>query len=369
MSVSGCLQLVGIVFAISLLIGSHELGHFLVARLLNIKVLRFSLGFGKPIWRIQAKSGTEYVLARIPLGGYVKLLDEREGNVSPAELAFAFNRQALWKRFAVIIAGPLANFVLALIVYWLVFSLGITHLKPIIANTVPGSIAAEASVPKDSTLLKFNGETVHSWSDVTMALLTNIGGKQAIQLELSTQDAVVVRSLSLHHWQIQPIQPNILHSLGIIAEVPTMQQLKADTYHYVLKQKYSPWPAFITAVKQTLRYLYFNFIMTYKLATGIISLQSLSGPITIFHGIKYAVQHGAVSYLQTIAMLSIAIGFINLLPIPALDGGHLFLLLIEAVRRKPLSLAVQILIYRLGFILIMLLMVKGLSNDLLRLFG
>ncbi len=360
-------QFAGLLLAISLLIGGHEFGHFLMARLLSVKVLRFAIGFGRPIWRKQAASGIEYVLGMIPLGGYVKLLDEREGPVAETELAKAFNRRSILQRCLIILAGPLANLILAFLLFWLIFCLGVGHLKPVIAEVLPNSLAAKADIPPKSMLTKVNGLALHSWSDFSMALLSQIGDKTPLELELMHKGHKIVRKLSLREWNIPAIKINILASIGIVAKVPTAQQLKLYRAHYISQQHYKPWQAAKASAQHTWRQLKFNFIMTYKLAAGIISLQNLTGPLTIFHGIQFALKQGLSSYLHMLAVLSIAIGFINLLPIPTLDGGHLLLLLIEAARGKPVSLAAQVLAYRLGFILLLLLMVKALTNDMLRL--
>jgi len=366
MVLSAALHILIILLGISLLIGIHELGHFLVAKAFGIKILRFSIGFGKALWSKRTKSGLEIVFAAIPLGGYVKMLDEREGSVAEKDLPFAFNRQSLAKRAAVIAAGPVANFFLAWLLFCLSLQMGLTQLKPLLAQPLPHSIAAKANLPADSQILKVDGFDVASWSDTVISLLLHYGKQDPLLLQLKSGDKLSEHRLNVQEWTLDSLQPDPFTSLGLVPKIATLAELKANKSLYLEHLQYPPGKAAKAAWQKTARYLNFNFFMTYKLLTGIISIKSLTGPIGIFKGLKFAVSEGLASYLQMLAILSIAIGFINLFPWPGLDGGHLLLICLEFVRRRPLSVAVEVLIYRLSVILLALLMVQALLNDLLR---
>lgn len=354
--------ILALLFAISLLIISHELGHFLVAKCAKIKVIRFSVGFGKILFRKKLLGGTEFVVSLIPLGGYVKMLDEREGPVAQHELSQAFNQQSVLKRVAVVAAGPCLNFLLALFIFTLVYRLGITQLKPVIANTIPHSIAAQANIPVTTEIKKINGQVVSNWNDVVFKLLNVYGNNAMLAIESDDKNY----QLNLAGWRLDPLKPDFIRSLGIIPKIPTSDELKTDPYQYLELQQYPLVQASRTACVQTLAYIHFNFLITYKLINGTISLKSLSGPLTLFQGVNQAINQGWITYLYMLAVLSIAIGFVNLIPIPGLDGGHLLFLLIEAVRGKAVSVGVQVLAYRLGIIIIAILMVQSFTNDLLR---
>jgi regulator of sigma E protease len=360
------LHVIAILFGITLLIGVHELGHFMIARRVGIKVLRFSIGFGKPLWRKITASGLEIVIAAIPLGGYVRMLDEREGPVAAHELAKAFNRQSLLKRAAVILAGPVINFILAFFIYWLCYTIGITQLKPIIGSITPNSIASQANLPINSTITKIDNSRVYNWTDVIITLFNHIGSKQALSLQITHLDKQALYSLEVKDWTLDPLRPDPLQSLGIVPKVFNRAELKDNAEIYIQQQRYPLSQSWIAAWQKTYDYLKFNFLITYQLLTGNISLKSLTGPIGIFNGLNLAVKQGLASYLQMLAILSIAIGFINLFPIPGLDGGHLLFLLIERLRGKSLSVAVEVLAFRLGVIILAMLMVQAITNDLLR---
>jgi len=210
-------NLVFFLVALGILVTFHEWGHFYAARKLGVKVLRFSVGFGKPLWRRVGKDGVEYVVAGIPLGGYVKMLDEREGNVAESERSQAFNRQALWKRNVIVFAGPLANFVLALVVYWLMFFSGTWVMKPIVAEPLAGSIAQTAGVQRNDQILKVDGQAVNGWNDVVWALVERLGESGQIDLEVLDWSNNQTKSLKLDisDWKVDDRRPDPLASLGL----------------------------------------------------------------------------------------------------------------------------------------------------------
>jgi regulator of sigma E protease len=214
------LALIGILAAITVLIGVHEAGHFVIAKLMGVKVLRFSIGFGKPLWRFCDKSGTEYVIAAIPLGGYVKLLDENNEVVLPADQAFAFNRQPLWSRFLIVAAGPVSNILLAILVYWMSYCLGVVTNIPLIGTVEPQSIAARAGLRAGQEIVSVDKHSTKDWQDVMMGLIRHLGegGKLEIaakQSPLMAENTSQNYTLDLTSWVVDELRPEILQSLGI----------------------------------------------------------------------------------------------------------------------------------------------------------
>lgn len=450
------LKIFAFLFAIFLLVTLHEFGHFIVARRLGIKTLKFSIGFGKAIWRWFGKDGTEYVIAVLPLGGYVKLLDEREGPVPDAEKHLEFNRKPLWVRTLVVIAGPLINLLLAIVAFWLVFTIGIQQIKPIIGSVTPNSIAAQAGVEAGDNIIQIDQHKTDTWQKVVLALVYRMGekGSMHIQVQPHEMGPIQTHTLDLTHWNIDNLNPDPMQSLGFkpymppvtpivfktvvhgpadqagllpgdkilkIADSPIndwvgfvgylqthpgttanllivrdnqqkMLSLTIDkkwVWSHGFKQigyigvqsapitmpdsmkllaHYSPWGALVPAWQQTVAFTVFNFVVLKKMLLGQISLQGLGGPITIFTSAGAAFIQGIVVYINFLGILSLMLACINILPIPGLDGGHLLFFLIEAIRRRPISVAAQLLAWRIGLILLIMLMLQATMNDLLRLF-
>lgn len=355
-----------IFITLMLLIGCHELGHFTFAKLLGIKVLRFSLGFGKPLFHYTSKAGTEYTLSAFPIGGYVKMLDEREAPVSPLMLAYAFNRQPIYKRVLVILGGPLFNLIMALLAYWLVFTIGIIQPIPRVGNVISNSPAAHANIQKNQEILSINNIETVTWPRITMALLAYLGESTDLTIKtINPQKQQSQHIISLSNWQLDTLHPNPLLNLGIQPWQPfnkiwPEEQLRERKFSFI----YACKPAFT----EVLLYLHFNAIILEKLVSGKLSLYTLSGPIGLFQGTMTAAKHGLVTYLSFIAFISISLAFFNALPIPGLDGSHLLYLMIEWIRGgKSLSIAMQLLLFRLGIILLSVFMVQALANDILRL--
>lgn len=210
--------------ALILLIAIHEYGHFLVARLCGVKVLRFSLGFGKVIARWQDKKSTEFAISLIPLGGYVKMLDEAEGEVPEAERPFAFNNKSLAARIMIVLAGPLFNFLFAFLCFWLVLVMGIKSLAPMITEIKPGSIAATAGLQAKDEIIGLNGEPIFSWRDFQYGFMSLVGSDETVVLKVKSMEtgATKVVDLSLKNWHLNSKKPDLLDSLGIIPFVPTL---------------------------------------------------------------------------------------------------------------------------------------------------
>lgn len=447
------ITLASFIFALGVLIAFHEFGHYLVARLCNVKVLRFSLGFGKPLYAKRlGPDQTEWALAAIPLGGYVKMLDEREGPVAPHEMARAFNRQTVGKRFAIVIAGPVANLLLAILLYWVLFVAGIPAMKAYIAAPTAGSPAALAGLHDGDLVRKLEGEEIASWQDLRWALLDQ--GMKHGRVSLEVEDAngkIVSRNLDLSGLKIAEIEATFLDAIGLAPYRPPLKArlgkviaggaaeaagLKAgdeivsvdgkpladweafvdivrgspgkrltasvrrgDTVSEVVLRpasasegdkavgkigaaplvdeqetarlrtsiKYSPGVAVLKAADKTWETSLFSLKMLGKMLTGEVSWKNLSGPITIADYAGQSAQLGWMSYFTFLALISISLGVLNLLPIPLLDGGHLMYYVAELIKGSPVSEQVMEIGSRIGFALLLGLMAFAFYNDINRL--
>jgi len=442
------------IVALGLLISIHEFGHFWVARRVGIKVLRFSIGFGKALWSRTGKvDNTEFVVAAIPLGGYVKMLDERVEDVAPAERHRAFNQKPLWARTAVVIAGPLANFLLAIAAYWLVMLIGISGVAPLLGEIRPDSAAAIAGFEPEDRLLRIDGADTPSWSDARLALLeTSLRADGPTMVDVETVDGQrVTRELLLDNtdvlkesgdplakmgftaWfpTIEPvigevmadsaaslaglasgdrilavdgeaidtwidfvtvIQPNANNSLLLqvqrndtLLELPITPQSVdvngqsigrigvSETQSRALFDKarvtvsYPFGTAFVKAVQRTWDMSILTLRMLGKLVTGQASLDNISGPISIAQFAGQSASIGIDHYINFIAMISISLAVLNLLPIPMLDGGHLVYFAVEAVTRRPVSENMQVMGQYLGLVLLGGMMFLAFYNDIWRL--
>lgn len=441
------------IVALGTLITFHEFGHYWVARRVGVKVQRFSIGFGRALlsWK-RGPDNTEYVLAAVPLGGYVKMLDEREGPVEPHEQGRAFNRQRLRDRFAIVVAGPLFNFIFAILAYWLVFMLGITSLKPIVAEVVPQSMAAAGGFQAGDELQRVAGKDIATWEGLVFVILDK--GLQGEHLEVQVKDKQgnqAQRSLALagiadkleqgnllQHIGIQPVRPEIPAVIGQIesdspAELAGLQQgdrivsaagvvvsdwddlVKQIQAHperdlalelernggrqnivvrpaatqrdgqevgrigagpqqpdvpesLLATQKFNLFEAFPAALEKTWDMSLLTLRMLGKMLVGEVSMKNLSGPVSIAQYAGYSASIGLVAFLSFLALISISLGVLNLLPIPVLDGGHLFYFAIEGLRGKPLSDEIQMVGQQVGMTMIFGLMIFALYNDFVRLF-
>jgi len=441
--------------ALAILISVHEFGHFWVARRLGVKVLRFSIGFGRPLLRRQRDpDSTEYVLAGIPLGGYVKMLDEREGEVPPDQLHLAFNRQPLWKRSAIVAAGPFFNFAFAILVYWAIFATGETGLRPVIGAVTPDSIAAEAGFQSGDELLRIGDRKSPTWDSAVFALMAGALGHE--DLPVRVRDASGVeheRRISGEQLAELPEDPNLLERLGlgplrpslppVIGELTpgepaeqaglrvgdrvlavngtpvedwrewvelvrkspgsqmrveierngerlelpvTPREIVADGAPigrigagvqarddlldpYRVEVRYGPLDALFQSVHKTLDMSQLMLRVMGHMLVGQASVENLSGPITIAETAGRTASYGLGYFIKFLAVVSISLGVLNLLPIPVLDGGHLLYFLIEGVKGSPLSERAQLQGQRIGVALLAALMTLAFYVDLSRLFG
>ncbi|REG86884.1 sigma E protease regulator RseP [Marinomonas pollencensis] len=445
-------DILSIVVALGVLITFHEFGHFFVARKCGVKVLRFSVGFGKPIYRFIGKTGTEFTLAMIPLGGYVRMLDEREGNVPDALKSQAFNNKTVWQRIAIVAAGPLANFILAVVIYALVALMGLQSLAPKVGHISPNSPISETNIKPGDELLAINGSKVSSWEDVNLVLADLIGTSGTItvryQEEISKENES--DSLTLNRWLKGQDPSNLIQEFGVMPWQPKVAPVIAqvvekgaaeaagfkagDRVVAANGQPIDSWTQFVILIQNhpgsrvavevmrsgkstvlnmvpssiergndivgyaglavvppkldesVLRERHFNLFeslnygaqQTWKMTAltvssigkmiqGLISIDNLSGPITIAKVASASADSGLQSFLKFMAYLSVSLGVLNLLPIPMLDGGHLMFFGIEAVRRKPVSERIQSMAYRIGASLLFTLMAIAIFNDIARL--
>ena len=446
------------VVAILVLVTVHELGHFWVARRLGIKVRRFSVGFGPPIytWRRRGDD-TEYVLAALPLGGYVKMLDEREEEepIPPADLPFAFNRAPVWKRSLVVLAGPVANFLLAVLIYWGLLLGGETGMRPEVGSVEPDSIAAEAGFTPGDVVTGVDGRSVATWGNLWFALLSASLGGDDVRVGVATADGdVAVRTLPADALARLDPGPGFLTEVGLDRYSPSIPPVIGDVVpdepaaaaglesgDRVLSIDGKPvadWDDLVAAVhararqtvpvlverdgvEQTLQLtpraltledgsvvgrigagpavpegLYDDVmvdvhygpvealqeagrrvgdlsVMTlrilWRMLVGTASVQNLSSPIGIADAAGKTASFGVAPYLEFLALLSVSLGLLNLLPIPILDGGHLLYFAVEALLRRPLSEEIQAQGQRLGLLLIISLMTLAFYVDIARIFG
>ncbi|WP_313611742.1 sigma E protease regulator RseP [Pantoea piersonii] len=441
---------VAFIVALGVLITVHEFGHFWVARRCGVRVERFSIGFGKALWQRRDRQGTEYVIALIPLGGYVKMLDERVESV-PAELRHqAFNNKTIWQRASIIAAGPVANFIFAIFAYWVVFIHGVPGVRPVVGEIVNGSVAAEAQIASGMELKAVDGIETPDWDAVRMALIGKIGDAHTV-LTVSRfgEEATQQKDVDLRNWQFEPDKEDPIVALGIRPRGPqietTLAEVQAkspasvaglqagDRIVKVDGQPLTQWPTFVTQVRdnpgknmaleidrggetvqltltpearpgakaegfagviprviplpeayktvrqygafdaigeasaKTWQLMKLTVSMLGKLITGDVKLNNLSGPISIAQGAGLSAEYGMIYYLMFLALISVNLGIINLFPLPVLDGGHLLFLAIEKIKGGPVSERVQDFSYRIGSILLVLLMGLALFNDFSRL--
>ncbi len=440
-------------FTLAILVAVHEYGHFWVARKCGVKVLRFSIGFGKSLGSWTDKQGTEYSVAAIPLGGYVKMLDEREGEVPEEELDRAFNRKPVLQRIAVVAAGPLANLILAVAAYWFLFMAGERGYAPVIGQVEAGSVADVAGLEAGQEIVSVDGNETPTWQALSFALLDRIGDTGTINFAVKYpgSDMVYESEAVLERWLSEQEEPDLFGGLGIIMYTPDVPPvvesvvkdspaeraglqsgdriLSADG---VAMEKWMDWvtyvrarpgqsitldverggalqqtnitPARVTdeqgetfgrvgvavaippmpdelvrtfnrgpleaagaAVVRTWDLMGFTVNSIKKMIMGLISPKNLSGPITIAKVASASAKSGLESYIGFLALLSVSLGVLNLLPVPVLDGGHLLFYTVELLAGRPVPEKIQSLGYQVGLFLVLGMMALAIYNDISRL--
>ena len=465
---------------LSILVTIHEFGHYWVARLCNVHVIRFSVGFGKSIYvkkgrqpvyeeqPVYDKEGnlvpvrtrsneplapTEFTIAAIPLGGYVKFLDEREGYVPDDQIHLAFNRKTVWQRIAIVSAGPIANFLLAIAAYWMLFASGVTGVIPVLGELDPESAAARAGLQQGHEIVAVDGKATKTWSEVNLGLFDRLGETGEIVLtvvEPGSYDAQSNYKVPVTQWLSNSAAPVPARDLGLVVQLPEFpavigglnddgratasgvevgdeflsvdgvsvmdwphlvdviqgspeqtlnvivlrsgQTMKIDLTpkgierdgsilgfigaspqpvnfppEMLRETRYPIYSAWMPAAVKTWEVTLFTLASIKKMIVGAISPKNLSGPITIAQVASATAENGLESFVGFIALLSISLGVINLLPIPVLDGGHLVYYFIELIAGRPVPERVQVWGFQMGTFLIMGIMVLAFYNDLTRL--
>ncbi|MCY4263555.1 MAG: RIP metalloprotease RseP [Gammaproteobacteria bacterium] len=454
------ISIIALLVTLGILVTIHEFGHFWVARRCGVQVLRFSVGFGKAIFRWLGKDGVEYVIAPIPLGGYVKMLGQEDLDVAeetPESLRqYSFAYKPLWQRMAIVAAGPAANFLLAIVVFWIInLTWGVHGIAPVVNAVVDDSPAEMAGLATGDQILAVDGEDTFIWQQVLMQLFTRLGETGELVLTIDPVDSSVVREVSIpiEDWMGEETEPDLLSELGIlrfdipalIAEVvpgqpaevsglgpgdqiesvngqeihgwmhwvsvirnnpdtslevqvsrdgqirtldlrPKVVQLEDGRVEgsigayvqstsllqsvppeYRREVRYGPFMALGAAMQETWEKSVFVLDSVKKLIIGLISVKNINGPITIAQVAGQTATYGPEIYLGFLALLSISLGVMNLLPIPVLDGGHLLYYLIEAVIRRPVPPRIQAWGLQLGLLIIAGIMVLAFYNDVTRL--
>jgi regulator of sigma E protease len=350
--------LIAIILSLLLIVGVHEAGHALVARVFHVKIKRISIGFGKPIFSWENKRGTAWVWARWPLGGYVQLLNTRITPVSTQDASYCFDKKPCYARVLILVAGALANIVMAWLALVLVFIMGYKQIPPIIDTINTPSIAASAGLKAGDNIISIAGDTTSDWRDVGMQLIMHLGESNMNMIVKSKNGAKRDVQLNLNAWQLKPKQQHLLSSLGIKTNPTT-------------PETHITGVSFINANMQafnTITYLTsFFFIMMKQLITGMLPLSFLLGPLGLLTAMAGSFMQGLSVFLYFIASFSLAVAVVNLLPIPGLDGGSILYSILEKLRGKPISVALEILLYRLALIVFYVFLVQLIINDLERL--
>lgn len=440
---------------LGVLIVVHELGHYLAARWCGVKVLRFSVGFGRILWKKEfGNDRTEWALSVFPLGGYVKMLDEREGDVAASEVHRAFNRQGVGKRSIIVAAGPLANFALAILLYWAIFMHGSEELLPLLGTPPDASPAAMATIKNGEQVRRVDGESVATWNDLRWLLLQKAVDRESVELEvINERREIASHRLYLAAAGEQGWEGDALERLGIRFYRPDMPPVigkvvaggpgakaglqSGDLVLAIDGQSVELWMDFVAKVRdsagrslrleleraggnvsvdvipeaasergrnvgkigvavaenpdsrrevrsfvsygffeaghralvETWDKSAFSLVMMGKMLTGEVSWKNLSGPVTIADYAGQSARLGLDYYLKFMALVSISLGVLNLLPIPVLDGGHLLYHMIEVVRRRPLSERAMEIGQQIGMSILFSLMAFAFFNDLTRLFN
>ena len=445
-----------LIVTLGILVTFHEYGHYWVARRCGVKVERFSVGFGRPLLRWQ-RGETEFVVAAIPLGGYVRMLDSPEDAANTEDAQRAFGRQTLGKRSMIVAAGPIANFLLAIVLYWLVFVVGVSEVAPVVGKVESDSPAAYSGLQAGDEIIAVDGADTFSWQEVRLAMLQRLGETGNLQLTVSNPEADDVRQLqiSLERWLAGTGDPDILGELGIspyrldiparVGEVvaggkaeqaglqtgdlvievdgeqvtgwshwveiirdnpeqelqvrveregwqlvlnmtPALEQDEAGNPYGFIGAGYAEpevWPELPESMQRDIQYsplaaIPRAFAETWdtsvfvlgsirKMIIGLISVENLSGPITIAQVAGQTASYGFEYFVGFLAVLSISLGVLNLLPIPMLDGGHLLYNLVELVTRRPVSERIQQMGMQLGLLLILSFTLIAFYNDFNRL--
>lgn len=353
------MAILAIILTLILVVGIHEAGHGIAARLLGVKIKRISIGFGKPLIQWQRPNGTIWSWAMWPLGGYVDLLNTRIAPVKPSEEPYCFDKKPFWVRLIILLAGVLANLLTAWIAFVLVFYIGISYKVPQVQSVQPDSLAALAGVKPGDQIAAVQGTATSSWNAVGMQLIIFWGQKDVKVTLKQAQDPVLKEiTLDLSQPRFSQKQRSLLAGLGISPDASAAQEMVRAS---------SLADAMVQANTTILHMLYFFIIILKQLFTGAIPFFILLGPLGIFAASVASLTQGVMVFIYFIATFSVAVALVNLFPLPGLDGGSIVYLLIEKIRGKPVSVAMEVLLYKLMMIVFCVLLVQLCLNDLTRL--
>ncbi|MDF1797139.1 MAG: RIP metalloprotease RseP [Coxiellaceae bacterium] len=354
------LAIVGALVAIAVVILVHEWGHFIVARLCGVHVERFSIGFGRAIVKRTGKNGTEYKVGWVPFGGFVKMSgDDPERLDTVKDPAHAYFNKPIYQRLCIVSAGVVMNFVLSFVLYAIIFGVGYDAGKPIVGQVAKPSIAQKAGLHAGDEFIQVDGVNVQGWQRIIMGLAMHIGDNQPLKMTVkNTKGQTKIVAFDLKNWRLIGVKPQLFPSLGFVPQLPPKKH----------RVQYAWYKAPLPAIQQVGLLIKFNAVILWKMITQKLSLKSLGGPISIFTTAGKASLAGVISYMSFISYLSVTLGFINMIPIPVLDGGHFFFLLLEGVRGKPISNRCYFLAFRIGLVVILLVMFQAVLNDVQRFF-
>jgi regulator of sigma E protease len=447
-------SLLAFVIAISVLVAVHEYGHYIVGRWSGMKVLRFSIGFGKPIWmRIGGKDRTEYCISAIPLGGYVRFLDTREGPIPEADEGRAFNQRPVPQRIAVLLAGPAFNFLFAIVAYWALFLYGIPTLVPAVGEVEPGSYAAEAGLQQGDRIVAVGDVETADWESALVAMLDQMVSDGRVPLTLQADDGwqrdvtidvgsdarrltepgMLFEGLGFRPFGagdlpadigrveddgpakaaglepgdrivgidgvpildfadlVEAVQPRANQRVSVeyvrdgdrLSTTLVIQEQRVDGEvrgrlgvahsgdfsEFYYQRSYGPVDSMTQAMARTWSSTIFTLRMLGRMVTGDVSIKNISGPINIAQFAGESAERGLDYFLGFLAIVSISLGVLNLLPIPVLDGGQIVYQSIEGLKGSPLSERAQIMGQQIGIFALILLMSFAFYNDLARIFG
>jgi regulator of sigma E protease len=369
------IDILAFVVVVSIIVVFHEFGHFIVAKMLGVKVENFSLGFGPKL--ISKKIGeTEYAVSALPLGGYVKLLGEDpEEELSPEDEKRSFSKLSPFKKFLIVFFGPVFNFILALVILTIIFSAGKPVLKSVVGKVMKGYPAAAAGLKKGDMITSVNGKKIWKWS--SLASYIQKYGKHTITLGIkhpinAKKNSKIAKKLPLtaktyySKTLLIHVKPRLISGLNIFKQKITRYIIGIYPSNVTVNQSTNIFSALYSGLKEVWFIIYITIFSVYMLIAGKIPATDLGGPIMIAQLSGKAASMGLSQFFYFIAVISVNIGLVNLFPIPALDGGHILFSFIEMIRRRPLSPKFQENAAKIGFALLIMLLLFVSYNDIMR---
>jgi len=346
---------ISFIVLLGILIFAHELGHFLAARAGGVGVLKFSLGFGPKIFGKKIGE-TEYVLSWIPLGGFVKLLGESGTEELPPEDAKrSFYKQPRWKRLLIVLAGPVFNFLLAIVIFFIVYLYGLPNLLPVIGELSPDSAALQAGILKDDKILSINGRPIKFWDEIRPVIKESGGRNLSILVQRGSEEKTFA------------VKPKLSRAKNIFGEEESTYLIGISPAGRTVIERKNPLAAAVSAVDKTWEISKLTVISVVKMLEGVLSPRTLGGPIFIAQVAGDQVKEGIIPFVLFMAILSINLGVINLFPIPVLDGGHIFFYLIEMATRREIPVKIKEWAQQIGFVVLLMLMLFVIMIDIERL--